>query len=220
MNISASQQEFIRFCLANNVLAFGDFTLKSGLKSHYFFNAGLFNTNKAISLLGQYYAHLIHDEIIKKNNLKFDGLFGPAYKGITLATTASIALYNNYQYETDVAFNRKEVKTHGEGGNIIGADVTNKNLLLIDDVISAGTATRDSINLLKHYNANIVGMVIAMDRKMPMDMGDGKQLTAAQVLQQEFNIPIFSIISIDDVIEFTRGEAEYQHLTKLLVKAD
>ncbi len=215
MSLTFEQTQFIKFCLENNVLAFGDFTLKSGVKSHYFFNAGLFNTNKSITLLGDYYSRLIHTEVIQKNNLVFDGLFGPAYKGITLATTASIALYNNYKYETTVSFNRKELKTHGEGGNIIGADVKNKKLLLIDDVISAGTATRDSINILKNYNANIVGIVIALDRKMPA----GNNMTAAEQLYKEFNIPIFNIVTIEDVINFTRQEKDYQHLTKLLEKA-
>lgn len=213
MNITVEQQKFIKFCLENNVLAFGDFTLKSGLKSHYFFNAGLFNTNKSISLLGQYYAKLIYEQIIAKN-IKFDGLFGPAYKGITLVTAVAIALYQNYNFETSVAFNRKEVKTHGEGGNIIGADVTNKNFLLIDDVISAGTATRESINILKHYNANIVSIVVALDRKMPV--ADNQQITAAELLKTEYNIPIFSIISVNDIIDFTSAEKEYAYITELL----
>ena len=212
MQITAHQEQFIKFCLESKVLAFGDFTLKSGLKSHYFFNAGLFNTNKAIALLGEFYAKEIYDSIIQRDKLHFDCLFGPAYKGITLAGCASIGLYNKYHYETDIAFNRKETKTHGEGGNLIGADVTNKKVLLIDDVISAGTATRESINILQPYNATVVGIVIAMDRKTILDKD--KQLTAAQLLTAEFNIPVYSIINVNDVITFTATNPEYHHIYK------
>ena len=204
-----NKYQFIKFCLDHKVLSFGDFTLKSGRKSHYFFNAGLFHSNSAIAILGEYYA-----DLISQANLKFDCLFGPAYKGIPLATATSIALFKKYHLETNIAFNRKEVKLHGEGGNIIVADVTNKNILLIDDVISAGTATRESITLLKQYNANIIGIVIALDRKMEANSSNYK--TASEEITGKYNIPVYNIITIDDIRDFTKSNDNYSDIANLL----
>ncbi|MBP9721729.1 MAG: orotate phosphoribosyltransferase [Gammaproteobacteria bacterium] len=202
------KEQFIKFCLDHKVLSFGNFILKSGRTSHYFFNAGLFSTNTAIAKLGEYYAELIY-----KNNVKFDCLFGPAYKGIPLAVTTSIALAKNYNLEISLAFNRKETKTHGEGGNIIGADLKNKNILLIDDVISAGTATKETIELLSNYPVNIIGVVIALDRKMEAHKNNYK--TASEEITGEYNIPVYSLVNIDDIIAFTKNNQEYSEISKL-----
>lgn len=210
--MDANKQQFIKLCLDNQVLKFGDFTLKSGRKSHYFFNAGLFYANTALASLGNYYAELIHNNII--NKIDFDSLFGPAYKGISIATSTAIALTNNYNFITNTAFNRKETKDHGEGGNIIGYNLENKKVLLIDDVISAGTATRESIKLLKNYNASIAAIVVALDRQEQAH--NIKYKTAAEEITAEYNIPIFNIVNLLDVVEYTKNNSEYTRYTKLL----
>lgn len=213
--MDANKQQFIKLCLENQVLKFGDFTLKSGRKSHYFFNAGLFYTNTALASLGNHYAELIHNQII--NKIHFDSLFGPAYKGIPIATSTAIALANNYNFDTNTAFNRKETKDHGEGGNIIGYNLENKKVLLIDDVISAGTATRESIKLLKNYNASIAAIVIALDRQEHAH--DAKYDSAAEEITAEYDIPIFNVVNLSDIIEYTKNNAEYEKYTKLLLSS-
>lgn len=207
------KQEFIKLCLANNVLKFGDFTLKSGRKSHYFFNAGLFYSSDALIKLGDFYAELIHSEILTQGK-KIDCLFGPAYKGISLALTTAISLKNKYNINLDVAFNRKETKTHGEGGNIIGCDLTDKNVLLIDDVITAGTATRESVDILKQYNSNILGIVIALDR---MEKANDTNFNyASEELKAKLNLPVYNLINFTDILEFTNTHNEYSKYAKLL----
>jgi orotate phosphoribosyltransferase len=213
-NLTTEQEQFIKLCLDNKNLCFGKFVLKSNVISHYFFNAGLFNTGNSLKQLGDYYAKLIKENIID-NNLQFDCLFGPAYKGIAIATSTAIALSNNYNFNASVAFNRKEQKTHGEGGNIIGADINNKKILLIDDVISGGVAIKESINILKQYNATISAVVISLDRKMPTT--NQKYRTAAEEITGEFNIPIYSIITIDNIIAYTQAHKEYNYLSDLLI---
>jgi orotate phosphoribosyltransferase len=197
--MDSQKQNFIQLCLTHNVIKFGDFTLKSGRKSKYFFNAGLFYNNSALVKLGEFYADLIYNKIISKD-IKFDCLYGPAYKGISLAIIAAIALQNKYNINTNIAFNRKEMKTHGEGGNIIGCDISNKKVLLLDDVITAGTATRESINLLKPYNTEIIAIIIALDRQEQANNNNYK--TAAEEITAEYNIPIYNLIDFTDVQEF------------------
>lgn len=194
-----TKQQFIDLCIKNNVIKFGDFTLKSGRKSNYFFNAGLFFSNTALTKLGEFYADLIFNKIIKEK-MNFDCLYGPAYKGISLAIVTAIALKNKYNFETNVAYNRKEAKTHGEGGNIIGYDVTNKTVLLLDDVITAGTATRESLDLLKNYHANISAIIIALDRQEQAH--SNKYKTAAEEITAVYNLPIYNIIDFNDIQSF------------------
>lgn len=210
-----TKQEFIQLCLANQVLKFGEFTLKSGRQSHYFFNAGLFYTSTALIELGEFYADLINSNIIQKN-ISFDCLFGPAYKGIPLVTATAIALEKKYGYKTSIAYNRKEAKTHGEGGMIIGQDLTNKKVVLIDDVITAGTATKESINLLKQYNASIIALTVALNRQEPANNTSYK--TSADEITAEYELPIYSIASFTDILEFTENTPEYNNYANLLRK--
>ena len=153
------QQQFIEFAIATGVLRFGSFTLKSGRISPYFFNSGLFNTGGSLAKLGQFYAQAIVDA-----GLDFDCLFGPAYKGIPLASTTVVALAEQHQRDIPYIFNRKEVKDHGEGGQLVGADLSGK-VLIIDDVISAGTSVRESVDIIKVQNAKPAGVIIALDRQ-------------------------------------------------------
>ena len=180
-----------------------------------FFNAGLFNSNSSIYKLGELYAEVIYNKLIN-NNIEFDCLFGPAYKGIPLATATAIALYTKYDYQTNVAFNRKEAKTHGEGGNIIGFNLENKKAVLIDDVITAGTATRESINLLKTYNAEILALVVALDRQDSAHDAN-KYNCASDEITAEYNIPVYNIASFLDIVEFTKNNADYTKYAELLV---
>ena len=208
-----NKPQFITLCLENKVLLFGDFILKSGKKSHYFFNAGLFHNNQAITLLGEFYADNIFKNIIQQN-IQFDCLFGPAYKGIPLATATAIALHRKYNYQTSISFNRKETKDHGEGGNIIGQDLTNKKVLLIDDVMSAGTATKESIHILNQFNAQIVGIMIALNRQ-ERSSNKKYQIISDEIFDQ-YKIPIYSIITLDDIIVYTKNCKEYQSYYPLL----
>lgn len=210
-------QGFINFCLEHNVLKFGDFILKSGRKSHYFFNIGAIYNNSALKKLGEFYAQLIFENIIQKD-IALDCIYGPAYKGIPLAIITALALEDKYQYKIDIAFNRKEAKTHGEGGNIIGVDVTNKNVLIIDDVISAGTAAKETILILQQKQANIIGMAIALDRQMSAN--NPKYKTAREEINQEYNFPIFSITSLNEVIQYTKDTKQYSAIYELLSKEE
>lgn len=186
------QKEFIEFAIKNEVLRFGEFTLKSGRISPYFFNAGLFNDGEALAKLGQYYA-----AAIKQSELNFDILFGPAYKGIPLATTCAVALYEHQNINTPYAFNRKEAKAHGEGGNIVGAALKG-NILIIDDVITAGTAIRESMDIIKAAAAKPAGVIIALDRQ---EKGTG-ELSAIQEVEQQYHIPVLSIINLENLINY------------------
>ena len=188
--MEAYQQEFIELALAHQVLRFGEFTLKSGRVSPYFFNAGLFNTGGAVSTLGRCYARAIAD-----SGLPFDMLFGPAYKGIPLATAAAIALADWHDRSVPFAFNRKEAKKHGEGGSIVGAPLAGR-VLIVDDVISAGTAIRESIEIIRAAGATPAGVAVALDRQ---ERGQGA-LSAVQEVQQTFSIPVINIITLDDLI--------------------
>ncbi len=191
------RQAFIQFAIARNVLCFGEFKTKAGRMSPYFFNAGLFNDGDALRKLGQFYA-----KAIVAAELPFDMLFGPAYKGIPLVSAIVIALAemgHNYPF----CFNRKEAKDHGEGGVLIGASMAGR-VLIVDDVISAGTSVRESVNLIKASNATPCGVVIAVDR---MERGIG-QLSAVQEVQQMHGLTVTSIINLDDLVEFLQHHPE------------
>lgn len=186
------QQEFIRFAINKGVLQFGDFELKSGRKSPYFFNMGLFNTGDALLKLGVYYA-----QALVRSGKDYDMLIGPAYKGIPLVSSTVIALAANHGLEVPYAFNRKEVKDHGEGGELVGAPLTGK-VVIVDDVISAGTAIREVIQLLKKHKAKPVAAVVAIDRQ---ERGQGTA-SAIEEVEREFNFPVISVVKLENIIEY------------------
>ncbi|MEN8107851.1 MAG: orotate phosphoribosyltransferase [Pseudomonadota bacterium] len=194
------QHEFIDFAISAGVLRFGDFTLKSGRSSPYFFNAGLFNTGEHLARLGRFYAQTISD-----SGIAFDVLFGPAYKGIPLAAAASIALADHHKHNVPWCFNRKEAKDHGEGGNLVGAGLEG-NILVIDDVITAGTAIRESVDIIQAAGATLAGVVIALDRQ---ERGTGEK-SAIQEVEQAFGIPVASIVSLTDLLEYLREQPEQE----------
>ena len=183
---------FIDLCLRLGVLRFGEFKLKSGRLSPYFFNAGSFNTGGGLAELGRHYAEAIH-----KTAWPFDVLFGPAYKGIPLVAAASIALADRYGRDAQWAFNRKEAKDHGEGGTIVGTPLRGR-VLIIDDVITAGTAIREAIDIITAAGAQPVGVVLALDRQ---ERGTG-QLSAVQEVEQTLHLPVTSILKLADLIEY------------------
>ena len=193
------KQEFIQFCLSRNVLKFGEFTLKSGRVSPYFFNAGLFNTGKDLAKLGEFYA-----QAIQAKGIKFDVLFGPAYKGIPIATTVAVALANQFDVDKPCCFNRKEAKDHGEGGNLIGSELKG-DILLVDDVITAGTAIRESMAIIQANQANLAGVLIALNRK---ERGKG-ELSAIQEVERDYQCDVFSIIDFDDLLHFIEQSPQY-----------
>lgn len=192
------QQEFIQFALENDVLRFGEFTLKSGRLSPYFFNTGLFNTGEKLARLGAYYAQTIVD-----SGIEFDMIYGPAYKGIPLASATAVALAEKHGRDVPYVFNRKEVKDHGEGGMTLGAPIQG-NVLIIDDVISAGTSVNESFEIIKQAGAETAGVVISLNRQ---ERGKGER-SAIQEIQQNLNIPVSSIISLDDLITHLEVSAE------------
>lgn len=194
------KQEFIRFALSRQVLKFGEFTLKSGRISPYFFNAGLFNTGADLAKLGEFYAHAIH-----ASALDYDVIFGPAYKGIPIATTVSVALFNQFQQDKPVCFNRKEAKAHGEGGNLIGSPLQGK-VLLVDDVITAGTAIRESMALIAANHASLSAVFIALNRQ---EKGQG-ELSAIQEVERDYQCQVCSIIDFADLLQFIEQEPAYQ----------
>ena len=186
------QSKFVEFVLANKVLCFGDFTLKSGRKSPYFFNSGLFNTGSTLAQLGHYYACAIQD-----SGLDYDMLFGLAYKGIPLTSAVAIALKQHFDRDLPVSFNRKETKDHGEGGMLFGAKPQG-NVLIIDDVITAGTSVNIAIDIIKQAGATPAGVAVAMDRQECGERG----LSAVQELEQRHEIRVISIITLDNIIEY------------------
>ena len=194
---------FVNFCLDLGVLRFGEFTLKSGRRSPYFFNAGLFNHGKAIAQLGRFYANAMTN-----SNLEYDMLFGPAYKGIPLVTTVAIALADHHQCNKPWAFNRKEAKDHGEGGNIVGTALKGR-VLIVDDVITAGTAIRESVEIIRAAGATPAGIVLALDRQ---ELGQSN-LSAVQEVEQQFGLPVLSIIKLADLIEHLRQSSSNELLT-------
>ena len=193
------QREFIEFAINTGVLRFGEFTLKSGRISPYFFNSGLFATGGALARLGRFYARALQD-----SQIDFDMLFGPAYKGIPLASSCCIALADEHQRDIPYSFNRKEAKDHGEGGMIVGAPLKGK-VMIIDDVISAGTSVRESINLIKAAAAIPAGVVIALNRQ---EQGKGT-LSAIQEIEQQYQLPVASIIKLEDLIAFLHDSVTF-----------
>ena len=191
------RQEFIRFALAEKVLCFGEFQTKAGRLSPYFFNAGLFNHGSALRRLAQFYA-----KAIVASGVAYDMLFGPAYKGIPLVAAIAVALDESGR-DLPYAFNRKEVKDHGEGGNVIGAALAG-NVLIVDDVISAGTSVRESVETIRLAGGRPCGVAIALDR---MEKGSG-ELSAVQEVRQTYGIPVVSIASLDDLIGYLSSEGE------------
>lgn len=197
------QRDFIRFAIDRGVLRFGEFTLKSGRTSPYFFNAGLFNSGSALAQLGRCYAAAIVD-----SKISFDVLFGPAYKGIPLASATAVALAEQHQLDVPWCFNRKEAKAHGEGGSLVGAALTG-DVLIIDDVITAGTAIREVMQIINAQSARAAGVLIALNRE---ERGNG-ELSAIQEVERDFNIPVVSIVSLTQVLEFLADDPQLkQHL--------
>ena len=207
------QREFIEFAISQNVLRFGEFTLKSGRVSPYFFNAGLFNSGQALARLGRFYAAALMEA-----KVPFDVLFGPAYKGIPLAATTAVALFDHHNYDTPYVFNRKEAKAHGEGGSLVGAPLAG-NVMIIDDVITAGTAIREVMNIIEQASAKAAGVLIALNRQ---EKGNG-DLSAIQEVERDFAMPVISIVSLSDIMTYLeeQNSPEFdQHLTAIKAYRD
>lgn len=190
------QKNFIELALQYDVLKFGDFKLKSGRQSPYFFNAGLFNTGNALAQMGRCYAQAIVD-----SGIKYDILFGPAYKGIPLVAVTAMALQLDHGLDIPYAFNRKEAKDHGEGGTIVGTPIEG-TVLILDDVITAGTAIREAVDIIDHNNGTAVGVLIALDRQ---EKGNGDR-SAVQELQEDYGLDVSSIIGMEHLIQYLQGQ--------------
>ncbi|KAF1806751.1 orotate phosphoribosyltransferase, partial [Mucor lusitanicus] len=205
---SAYQREFIEFALKNEVLKFGSFHLKSGRTSPYFFNAGLFNSGKTLGAIGTFYAAALEDA-----GFDYDVLFGPAYKGIPLVCATALSLSNDYGKDAPFSFNRKEKKDHGEGGNIVGTPLNGK-IVVVDDVITAGTAINESIEIIKQNNAQLAGVLVAVDRAEIAPDGTGK--SAIQAVEEKNNVQVRAIISMDHIMEFMEEKGTYENELKLM----
>jgi len=201
------QQEFIELALRYEVLCFGEFTLKSGRSSPFFFNAGKFNSGKALANLGRCYA-----DAIVRSGVVFDVIFGPAYKGIPLVSSVVIALADHHRREVPYCFNRKEQKDHGEGGSLVGADIRDKKVLIVDDVITAGTAIREVMAILHQQGAQAVGVVLGLDRQ---EKGAGSQ-SAVQEVEEQFQVPVVSVITLQTIVEYlARDECHHGQVEKM-----
>lgn len=200
------QKEFIEFALEKQVLKFGEFTLKSGRTSPYFFNAGLFNTGRDLARLGRFYAAALAD-----SGIQFDVLFGPAYKGIPIATTTAVALADHHDMDVPYCFNRKEKKDHGEGGSLVGSALEG-NIMLVDDVITAGTAIRESMEIIQQNGAALSGVLIALDRQ---EKGKG-ELSAIQEVERDFNTAVISIVTLGDLVEYLKQNENYAQYLPLV----
>jgi len=201
--MQAYQREFIRFAIERGVLRFGEFKLKSGRTSPYFFNAGLFNSGSALARLGDFYAAAVMD-----SGLDFDVVFGPAYKGIPLAAATAIALAQQHDRDLPWCFNRKEAKDHGEGGTLVGAPLTGR-VLIVDYVITAGTAIREVMQIIRAQEAQAAGVLIALNRQ---ERGQG-QLSAIQEVERDYGMPVVSIVSLEQVLDYlSQDEQLRQHL--------
>lgn len=205
------QKEFIEFALEKQVLKFGEFTLKSGRTSPYFFNAGLFNTGRDLARLGRFYAAALEDAAIE-----YDVLFGPAYKGIPIATTTAVALADHYNKDVPYCFNRKEKKAHGEGGSLVGSELKGK-IMLVDDVITAGTAIRESMEIIAENGADLSGVLIALDRQ---EKGKA-ELSAIQEVERDFNTQVTSIVRLADLISYLENQGTMdEHLAAVKAYRD
>ena len=198
--MQAYQSRFVDYCLQRGALRFGEFTLKSGRVSPYFFNAGIFNRGADLAALAEFYANAI-----QQAEIDFDLLFGPAYKGIPLAAITASALFQQHQRDMPYAFNRKEAKDHGEGGNTVGAEIKGR-VMIIDDVITAGTAIREAIELISAFGAEVCAVTIALDRQ---EKGLG-ELSAIQELEQQ-GLRVISIIKLEHILEYLQASGQNQH---------
>ena len=196
--MKAYQREFIEFALSKQVLKFGDFTLKSGRKSPYFFNAGLFNSGRDLAKLGRFYAAALVDA-----GIAYDVLFGPAYKGIPIASATAVQLAEVHDQDVPWCFNRKEAKDHGEGGNLVGSPLKGR-IMLVDDVITAGTAIRESMDIIKANGAELAGVLIALDRQ---EKGKG-ELSAIQEVERDYQAQVIAIITLGDLIRYLEEKPE------------
>ena len=196
--MKAYQREFIEFALSKQVLKFGEFTLKSGRKSPYFFNAGLFNSGRDLAKLGRFYAAALVDA-----GIPYDVLFGPAYKGIPIASATAVQLAEVHDQDVPWCFNRKEAKDHGEGGNLVGSPLKGR-IMLVDDVITAGTAIRESMDIIKANGAELAGVLIALDRQ---EKGKG-ELSAIQEVERDYQAQVIAIITLGDLIRYLEEKPE------------
>lgn len=194
-----NKSAFIDFLLENDALKFGKFTLKSGRVSPYFFNLGVFNSGKSLHTLGQYFA-----KALLEAGFDYDVLFGPAYKGIPLVCSTAMALFNDHQLNVPYCFNRKVKKDYGDGGDLVGATLSG-NAVMFDDVITAGTTVRETIQLMQEHKATLSGIVIAFDRQ---ERGTGK-LSAVQEVENNYKIAVKSILCLDDVLNYLKNKADY-----------
>ncbi|KAJ3054110.1 hypothetical protein HK097_002630 [Rhizophlyctis rosea] len=205
------QREFIQFAITHKVLTFGSFTLKSGRTSPYFFNAGLFNTGAALASLGQYYAAALQDAVQTSTLSSYDTLFGPAYKGIPLVSALSVALYSHHNVDKPYCFNRKEKKDHGEGGTIVGAPLQGK-VVIIDDVITAGTAIREAVDIIAANKAELVGVLIAIDRQEKVTAD--KSVSAIQQVEKDYGVRVVSIVKLEHVVQYLVEQGGYEEQIK------
>ena len=202
----AYQSEFIDLCVQLGVLRFGSFTLKSGRESPYFFNAGLLNTGAAIAAVGRAYA-----ATLAASDLEFDMLFGPAYKGIPLVTITAAALAERHARNVSFAFNRKEVKDHGEGGKIVGGPLKGR-VLIVDDVITAGTAIRESIDIIQGAGAAPAGVLLALDRQ---ERASDSELSAVQEVRSQYKIPVISVVNLADLMQHVSRSGQAGELSSM-----
>lgn len=208
--MKAYQKSFIELALQASALKFGEFTLKSGRVSPYFFNAGLLQTGQALAELGRAYA-----QALIESEAEFDMLFGPAYKGIPLVSTTAVAFFDSFNRDLPYGYNRKEKKDHGEGGTLVGAPLEGR-VAIIDDVITAGTAIREVLSLMKDHNALPAAIVVGLDRQ---EKGQGS-LSAIQELQQETGVPVVSIIKLSHIIDYLKEQGDQTQLDAVLAYRD
>lgn len=200
------QHDFIQLAIQHQALSFGEFTLKSGRVSPYFFNAGRFQTGAALAQLGRFYAAAIN-----ASGIEFDMVFGPAYKGIPLAATTAIALADQWNRDLPYCYNRKEAKDHGEGGTLVGAPLEGK-ILIVDDVITAGTAVREVMSIISNAKAQAAAVLIGLNRQ---EKGQG-DLSAIQEVEQHFGVPVVSIINLNDIIHYLQAQDGQQHMVEAI----
>nr|WP_314266196.1 orotate phosphoribosyltransferase [uncultured Moellerella sp.] len=198
--MKAYQREFIELAMQKQVLKFGEFTLKSGRKSPYFFNAGLFNTGRDLALIGRFYASALCE-----SGISCDVIFGPAYKGIPIATTTAVALAEHHDMDMPYCFNRKEAKDHGEGGLLVGSPLKG-NVVVLDDVITAGTAIRESMEIIKLYKASLSGVLLSLDRQ---EKGKG-EISAVQEVERDYGCKVHAIITMRDLITYLEEQGTMQ----------
>lgn len=204
--MKAYQRDFIELAMRKNVLKFGEFTLKSGRKSPYFFNAGLFNTGRDLALIGRFYAQALQESMIE-----CDVIFGPAYKGIPIATTMVVALAEHHDIDMPYCFNRKEAKDHGEGGVLVGSPLQGQ-VVVVDDVITAGTAIRESMEIIKQHNAILNGVLLCLDRQ---EKGQG-EISAVQEVERDYGCKVYSIITMSDLITYLSEQGDmHNHLSAM-----